>query len=132
LPALFGSQWPAYRQVLNNPLPRFAKNPEFERIDVDTSISQIAKAAALRRMPLVVLSKTEPFAQPPSSVGFSFAELERLWPEGAQELVKLEPDTPHIFATGSDHYIQIHQPDLVIQSIRFVIERTKQGHDSGH
>jgi hypothetical protein len=81
---------------------------------------------------LVVLSKTEPFAQPPSSVGFSFAELERLWPEGAQELVKLEPDTPHIFATGSDHYIQIHQPDLVIQSIRFVIERTKQGHDSGH
>jgi hypothetical protein len=53
--------------------------------------------------------------------------LERIWPEAAQDLVKLETDTPHIFATGSDHYIQIHQPDLVIQSIRLVIERAKQG-----
>ena len=47
--------------------------------------------------------------------------------KNAGDLVKLERDTPHIFATGSDHYIQVHQPDLVIQSIRLVIERTKQG-----
>ncbi|SEF11319.1 Pimeloyl-ACP methyl ester carboxylesterase [Rhizobiales bacterium GAS191] len=127
LPALFGSQWPAYRQVLNNPLPQFASNPDFEQIDVDASITQIEKAPALRRMPLVVLTKTEPFGRPPSLVGFAFADLERFWPEAAQDLVKLEPDAPHIFATGSDHYIQVHQPDLVIQSIRLVIERAKQG-----
>ena len=132
LPALFGSQWPAYRQVLNEPLPQFAKNPDFERIDVDASISQIAKAPPLRRMPLVVLTKTKPFARPASLVGFSFAELERVWPEASQDLVKLEPETPHIFATGSDHYIQIHQPDLVIQSIRLVIERAKQRNNGGH
>jgi pimeloyl-ACP methyl ester carboxylesterase len=132
LPALFGPQWPAYRRVLNDPLPQFAKNPDFEQIDIDASISQIARAPALHRMPLLVLTKTKPFAQPGSLVRFSFAELERLWPEAAQDLVKLEPDTPHIFATGSDHYIQIDQPDLVIQSIRLVIERTKQGNDSGH
>jgi hypothetical protein len=59
-------------------------------------------------------------------VGFAFADLERIRPQAAQDLVKLEPDTPHIFATGADHYIQIHQPDLVIQSI-LVIERAKQG-----
>jgi len=53
--------------------------------------------------------------------------VERFWPEAAQDLVKLEPDTPHIFATGSDHYIQMHQPDLVIQSIWLVIERAKRG-----
>ena len=47
--------------------------------------------------------------------------------KGAENLVKLEPDTPHIFAAGSDHYIQINQPDLVIASIRLVIERAKQG-----
>jgi pimeloyl-ACP methyl ester carboxylesterase len=126
LPALFGSQWPAYRQVLNNPLPQFANNPDFEQIDVDASITQIEKAPALRRMPLVVLTKTEPFGRPPSLVGFAFADLERFWPEAAQDLVKLEPDTPHIFATGSDHYIQVHQPDLVVQSIRLIIERAKQ------
>src|SRR5713101_4011200 len=32
-------------------------------IDVDASISQIAKAPTLRRMPLVVLTKTKPFAR---------------------------------------------------------------------
>ena len=126
LPAMFGSQWPAYRQVLNNPLPQFANNPEFEQVDVDASIAEIEKAPLLRRMPLAVLTKTEPFARPPNLVGFSFADLERFWPKAAQGLVKLEPDTPHIFATGSDHYIQVHQPDLVIQSIRLIIERAKQ------
>ena len=78
-------------------------------------------------MPLLVLTKTEPFPRLSNAKGFSFTDLERLWIKGAGDLVKLERDTPHIFATGSDHYIQVHQPDLVIQSIRLVIERTKQG-----
>jgi pimeloyl-ACP methyl ester carboxylesterase len=127
LPAQFGPQWPAYRKVLNNPLPQFAKNMDFEQIDIDMSVTQIAQAPPLRQMPLVVLTKTEPFARPSNAEGFSFTDLERLWIKGAGDLVKLERDTPHIFATGSDHYIQVHQPDLVIQSIRLVIERTKQG-----
>jgi hypothetical protein len=96
-------------------------------MEVDASINQIEKAPPLRRMPSVVLTKTEPFARLPSSVGFAFEDLERIWPEASQDLVKLEPDTPHIFATGSDHYIQIHQPDLVIQSIQLVTERAKKG-----
>jgi hypothetical protein len=124
---LLGSRWPAYRHVLNNSLPQFASNPDFEQIDVDASIMQIKNAPPLRRKPVVVLTKTEPFAQPLSVVSFPFAEVERIWPKGAENLVKLEPDTPHIFATGSDHYIQINQPDLVIASIRLVIERAKQG-----
>lgn len=67
---MFGSQWPAYREVLNNPLPQFANNPEFEQIDVDASIAELEKAPLLRRMPLAVLTKTEPFARPPNLVGF--------------------------------------------------------------
>ena len=127
LRALFGAQWPAYRRVMNNPLPAFANNKAFELIDIDRSIGQIAQAPALRKMPLVVLTKTVPFPRPPNAEGLSFTDLEHFWMEGAADLVKLEPDTPHIFATGSDHYIQVHQPDLVIQSIKLVIERSKQG-----
>jgi pimeloyl-ACP methyl ester carboxylesterase len=126
LPALFRAHWPEYRQLIDKPLPQFAKDPDFEEIDVDASIAQIERAPALRRIPSVVLTKTQPFAQPPSSAGFPFADLERIWPMAAQGLVDLEPDTPHILATGSDHYIQVHQPDLVIQSIRLVIERAKR------
>jgi pimeloyl-ACP methyl ester carboxylesterase len=127
LPAQFGSQWPAYRQMLNNPSPQFTKNTDFEQIDIDTSITQIAQASPLRQMPLVVLTKTEPFPRLSNAKGFLFTDLERLWIKGAEDLVKLESDTPHIFVTGSDHYIQVRQPDLVIASIRLVIERAKQG-----
>ena len=49
LPAQFGLQWPAYRQVLNNPLPQFTKNTDFEQIDVDTSITEIAQAPPLHQ-----------------------------------------------------------------------------------
>jgi hypothetical protein len=35
LPALLGAQRPAYRQVLDNPLPGFADNADFQQIDVD-------------------------------------------------------------------------------------------------
>jgi pimeloyl-ACP methyl ester carboxylesterase len=127
LPRQFGSQWPAYRHVLNYPLPKFAKDPDFELIDVDTSITQLEQAPPLHQMAVAVLTKTKPFARPSGVEGFSFADLERLWFKGAENLVRLDRNTPHIFATDSDHYIQIHQPDLVIQSIRLIIGRVKQG-----
>jgi pimeloyl-ACP methyl ester carboxylesterase len=127
LPAQLGSQWPAYRQLADKPLLAFAGNADFEQIDIDASILQIRQAPPLRRMPLVVLTKTERFAIPPNQAGFAAADLERAWSQGAEDLVKLQPDTPHIFATGSDHYIQIRQPDLVIQSTRLIIDRAKQG-----
>ncbi len=76
-------------------------------------------APPLRRIPLVVLTKAEPFVAPLNVMGLAPADLERNWLKGAEYLVKLEPDTPHILATG--------QPDLVIQSIRLIIDRAKQG-----
>jgi hypothetical protein len=43
---------------------------------------------------------------------------------GAQDhLVGLAPTTPHIFATGSEHYIQLSQPDLVISAVQLVARR---------
>jgi pimeloyl-ACP methyl ester carboxylesterase len=78
LPVLLGSGWPAYRHVLNNSLPQFASNPDFEQIDVDASIMQIESAPPLRRKPVVVLTKTEPFAQPPGVVSFPLAEVDLL------------------------------------------------------
>jgi pimeloyl-ACP methyl ester carboxylesterase len=134
LPRLFGSQWPAYRRLLDSPLPAFATNPDFERIDIDASVAQIGKAPPLNRMPLVVLTKVEPFAHSPVAAEPLLRELERLWPIAAKGLVKLEPDTPQIVANGSDHYIQIHQPDLVTQAIRLAVERAKPdtSADDGH
>jgi alpha-beta hydrolase superfamily lysophospholipase len=38
----------------------------------------------------------------------------------------LRPQTTHIVATGSDHYIQVHQPDLVMAITELLIERSAQ------
>lgn len=94
LPAQLGSQWPAYRQVLNNPLPQFSNNAAFEQIDVDKSITQITQAPPLRQIPLVVLTKTEPFARPSNVEGFSFTDVERFSVKDAGDMVKLGRDRP--------------------------------------
>lgn len=81
-------------------------------------------AAPLRKgLPLVELSKTEPFALPQNVKGVSAAKLQRIWNKTQDQLVSLEPNTPHIIATGSDHYVQVRQPDTVIAAIRLVIGR---------
>ncbi|WP_455359021.1 hypothetical protein [Streptomyces sp. SYSU K21746] len=37
--------------------------------------------------------------------------------------MELRPQTPHLLATGSDHYVQIHDPDLTISAIRLITGR---------
>ncbi len=51
--------------------------------------------------------------------------LEKVWPQVQDLQVKLEPQTPQIFATGSDHYVQIHDPDMVIRIIRVIVDRAR-------
>jgi hypothetical protein len=126
IPKLFGAGWPAYQRVLAHPGTAEDNKPGFEVIDIDRSVDELAAAAPLRKgLPLVVLSKTEPFPLPKNVKGVSSAKLERIWNKTQAQLVKLEPHTPRMVATGSDHYVQVRQPDLVIAATRLVIERAK-------
>src|SRR5205823_6071600 len=101
-------------------------DPTFERVDIRASVAEIERAPPLPQVPLVVITKGKPFAHPPGPppTGFNFEDLEHLWPIGAEMLVQLEPETPHIIATGSDHYVHVNDPDLVIAAIRLVIQRS--------
>jgi len=124
IPKLFGAGWPAYRRLLAHPGTAEDNKPGFEVIDVDRSVAELAAAPPLRKgLPLAVLSKTEPFALPQNVKGVSSAKLERIWKKTQDQLVALEPNTPHIIATGSDHYVQVRQPDTVIAAVRLVIGR---------
>ncbi len=126
IPALMGTQWPAYRRLLNRPGIPQDTQPGWEVIDIDTSVAELAAAPPLRAgMPLVVLSKTEPFPVPPGEKAFSPARLQKVWNQTQSELPALEPGTPHMIATGSDHYIQVREPGLVIAATRLVIGRTR-------
>jgi pimeloyl-ACP methyl ester carboxylesterase len=126
IPKLFGAGWPAYERVLADPGIPQAKEPGFEVINIDRSVAELEAAAPLRQgLPLVVLSKTEPFPLPQSAKGVPATKLERIWNEIQDQLVTLEPNTPHIIATGSDHYIQVCQLDLVIAATRLVTARAE-------
>ncbi|MEU8841053.1 alpha/beta hydrolase [Streptomyces roseus] len=123
----FGARWPAYLKLLNNPGTTFDADPAFEKVDVDGAIAAVRAAKPLPEVPMAVLSKTEPFAAPAGSTKDVLAPLERAWPAVQQTLVELGEQTPHLLATGSDHYVQLHDPDLTISAVRLIAGRIRFG-----
>ncbi|GAA2641138.1 MULTISPECIES: alpha/beta fold hydrolase [Streptomyces] len=123
--ALFGARWAAYRELLDRPGTPFDAQPAFERVDLDGAIDSVTAARPLPAVPMAVLSKTEPFAAPPGTPKDLLDTLERAWPRVQQKLVELGSQTPHFLATGSDHYVQVHDPDLTISAIRLVVGRVR-------
>jgi pimeloyl-ACP methyl ester carboxylesterase len=123
---LFGPRlWPRYVRLLNHPGTPLDNQPGFETINVDGAIRAIARAKPLPRIPLAVISKTRPFATAPGAPEDLTAKLETVWPEVQALQVLLEPQTPHILATGSDHYVQNRDPDLTTSVVRLIVERAR-------
>jgi pimeloyl-ACP methyl ester carboxylesterase len=124
IPSLMGSDWATYRQLLDEPLEQFTDSPSFEVIDIDKSVAQVAAAPSFPPVPTVVLSRTEPFGIPATVPPEQGAKLEQAWQQATSDLIALRPQTPHFFATGSDHYVQIHQPDLVVAAVGLATQRS--------
>ena len=122
---LFGDQWVSYQAILNYPGTALDAMPGFETVDADEAIAAVEQGGALPRIPVAVLSKTEPFATSTKVPEALRTRLEQVWPEVQERLVGLGAQSPHIFATGSDHYVQIRDPDLVVSIIRLVVERAR-------
>jgi pimeloyl-ACP methyl ester carboxylesterase len=122
----FGRLWPRYEHLLNFPGTPLENQPGWETIDINRAIGDVQRARPLPRMPLAVISKTEPFALAPGTSRAIARKLEQVWPITQDGMVSLEPQTPHIFATGSDHYIQLHDPDLVTGTVRLIFDRARQ------
>ena len=121
---LFGRLWPRYARLLNFPGTPLEHDAGWETVDANHAISAINNAK-LPKMPLAVISKTAPFATAPGTPLDLMRKLEEVWPKVQSVLVKLEPLTPHIFATGSDHYIEVNDPDLTISVIKLILDRTR-------
>lgn len=113
------AQWAAYAK------PTADLSPGVERIDTEASAAQMRKAAAtspLRPMLLVVLTHGRPWDWPP---GYPVAALEGLWTRLQDRLAALVPNARLVVARDSGHYIQLDQPDLVIDAIRQVVEAVR-------
>ena len=128
--AMTPEHWKVYnRLLLVDPPNELAYYKDLETIDFDASFDQMRRAAKLTpaSIPLIVISKGRPFELPPGLPAWLPATLERAWTAGQQQLAELLPDTPHLIATNSSHYVQIEQPQLVIDSIVEVVDAVRGG-----
>lgn len=93
--SLFGPDlWPGYVELLNHPGTSLDSDPSFETVDIDGAIDAILQAPALPRIPLAVMSKTEPFATAPGVSPAITSKLDEVWPLVQDALVALNPQTP--------------------------------------
>lgn len=117
-----GEQWPRYETLLATPGTEFDDEPAFEIFDVSASIEEIRSGPALPDAPMLLISKTEPFPLPEADSDLG-STLEPAWTDTAQAVVDLGTNVPHVIANGSDHYVQVRQPDLVADAALVVIGR---------
>jgi pimeloyl-ACP methyl ester carboxylesterase len=115
--------------VLNPGPPPGLENYPAERLSLEASAAEMRQAQAdtpLRPMPLVVLShsrdRPNPFGFPPD---WPIESLERAFQDSQDELAELVPGARHVIATASGHYIQLDQPELVIEAIRRVVSEER-------
>ena len=130
MPKLLGpEQWQAYEALSAPPPPGLEAYRDLETIDFGAASERMAEAARnqpLLKIPLFVLSRVKPVALPPNvPAAFSPSAFEAAWRRGQDELAALLPDAKHVVATESDHYIQIEQPELVVDAVRQVVEAVR-------
>jgi pimeloyl-ACP methyl ester carboxylesterase len=133
------AQWPIQRELIEGDVRESVLlYPALERIDVDRSFDQIRAAPPLRPLPLVVLSADRPWGPQipsmiaagalPANVPPDFGYITDAAQKRAQEkLAQLVPNSKHITNTNSGHEIQKEQPQLVVDSIREVVDTLRRG-----
>jgi pimeloyl-ACP methyl ester carboxylesterase len=110
-------------------------DPELERMDLDASFAQLRSAAAahpLQPLPLVVLTRGVPASTevPPEARSalppdFPWDTFDTVWQALQAELAALAPGGRQVIATESGHYIQLQQPNLVIEAIQQVVDTVR-------
>jgi pimeloyl-ACP methyl ester carboxylesterase len=114
----------------NPPADAIAAYPQIERILIEESSNQVRAAVAqqpMRPMPLVVLTRGIPTAEGELPPGIPADALDDIWQQLQRQLAQLVPGARQVIATKSGHYIQLSQPELVIDATRAVVEAVRLG-----
>jgi pimeloyl-ACP methyl ester carboxylesterase len=122
-------------EELNAPPPQ----PGAEYFDLNTVVAELRQSPRVPDVPVTVLTADTPQLTPqllasgqlPPSVDQEFAD--SLWAAqmaAQKELPSKFQRAVHITNTGSDHYIQLGNPQLVIDSVREVVDQVRSGERS--
>ena len=132
-------QWAIQRVLVTGDISKAPEDyPDLERLDVDRSFAQIRAAPPLRPMPLIVLSADRPWgplvpgmiasgqlaADTPPDFGYVTDAAQR---EAQAKLAALVPGAKHVTKTDAGHEVHKDQPQLVIDSIREVVDAVRAG-----
>jgi pimeloyl-ACP methyl ester carboxylesterase len=132
-------QWAIQRILMEGDISEsLVLYPDLERIDPDLSFDQVRAAPPPRPIPLIVLSADRPWGPQvpsmikagmlPADVPPDFGYVTDAAQKQAQEiLAELVPNAKHITNTNSGHEIHKEQPQLVIDSIRTVVDAGRTG-----
>ena len=135
--ALTPEQWTIQRKGINGDMREdLALYPAAEWIDPDRSFDQVRAALPLPSMPLVVLSADRPWGPQipplikagklPKDVPPDFGYVTDAAQKKAQDqLATLVPNAKHITNTHSGHTIHKEQPQLVVDTIREVVDAVR-------
>lgn len=80
---------------------------------LEETAAVVARVTALPDVPLVIISSGN---QPPDTIAKH------------RELARLSPQSRHMIAERSGHWIQFDAPDLVVSTVREIIDRTRRTH----
>ena len=135
-------EWKTSKRTYAVPAKVLAAYPDFERQDFDKDFDQTAAAAALKPMPVVVLTASEKEWSevtrkgiqagdlPPDTLPNLGAVMDRASAAAQNELAALVPGTVHITDAHSGHNIMIDNAPIVIQVIRMVVDAVRAGQTS--
>jgi hypothetical protein len=134
-------EWKTWKRISTLPAKTIAAYPDFERADWDEVLDQTAAAAALRPMPVVVLTSSDKFIDvlpkliqagelPPDTPPDFGAVLDRAQSAAQKKLAALVPGAVHITDTHSGHFIMVDNAPVVIQAIRMVVDAVRAGQTS--
>jgi pimeloyl-ACP methyl ester carboxylesterase len=93
----------------------------------DAREAQVRAAGTLGNLPLVVLTHGAAAVPPGASTIEGADEYETVWQELQQETAALSTNSVLIVAEESGHDIMLDQPELVVESVRRVIEGNVEG-----
>jgi pimeloyl-ACP methyl ester carboxylesterase len=83
-----------------------------ERLNRTKVLAQLLTLGSLGHLPLVVITR---------GIGLSAS-----WRAEQANMVKLSTSSRQVFATQSDHWIQLRQPDLVVRQVLTVVHTIRR------
>ena len=132
-------EWAIQRVLLSGDMTEALQlYPEIEQLDADRSFEELIAAPPLRPMPLVVLSADHPWGPLvpgfiadgvlPPDIPRDFGYVtDRAAKEAQARLAASVAGARHVTDTDSGHEIHRDQPQLVIDSIRDVVDAVRAG-----